>query len=56
MPTIVAINKIDKNTANADRIKQELTEYGLVAEEWGGDTIMVPVSAITGEGVDTCWK
>ena len=53
VPTIVAINKIDKNTANADRIKQELTEYGLVAEEWGGDTIMVPVSAITGEGVDT---
>ena len=49
--TIVAINKMDKVGANPDRIKQQLTEYGLVAEEWGGDTIMVPVSALTGEGV-----
>ncbi len=50
--TIVAINKMDKVGANPDRIKQQLTEYGLIAEEWGGDTIMVPVSALTGEGVD----
>ncbi|HIS03229.1 MAG TPA: translation initiation factor IF-2 [Candidatus Pullichristensenella avicola] len=50
--TIVAINKMDKVGANPERIKQQLTEYGLLAEEWGGDTIMVPVSAITGEGVD----
>lgn len=49
---IVAINKIDKETANPERVKQELTEYGLVAEEWGGDTIFVPVSAITQEGID----
>ena len=53
VPVIVAINKIDKPAANPDRVKQELTEYGLVSEEWGGDTIMVPVSAITGEGIDT---
>ncbi len=52
VPTIIAINKMDKETANPERIKQELTEYGLVAEEWGGDTIMVPVSATTGENVD----
>ena len=50
--TIVAINKIDKPAANVERIKQQLTEYGLVCEDWGGDTIMVPVSAVTGEGVD----
>ncbi len=50
--TIVAINKMDKVGANPERIKQQLTEYGLLAEEWGGDTIMVPVSAVTGEGVD----
>ena len=49
---IVAINKIDKAGANIERIKQQLTEYGLVCEEWGGDTIMVPVSAVTGEGVE----
>jgi translation initiation factor IF-2 len=53
VPLIVAINKIDKETAQPDRVKQELTEYGLVAEEWGGDTIMVPVSAITGENLET---
>jgi translation initiation factor IF-2 len=52
VPIIVAINKIDKPTANPERIKQELTEHGLLAEEWGGDTIMVPVSAITKEGLD----
>lgn len=48
---IVAINKIDKPGANIDRVKQELTEYGLVAEDWGGDTTMVPVSAKTKEGL-----
>lgn len=52
IPIIVAINKIDKPTANADRVKQELTEYGLVAEEWGGDTIMAPVSAVSRDGLD----
>ena len=52
VPIIVAINKIDKPTDNPERIKQELTEHGLLAEEWGGDTIMVPVSAITKEGLD----
>jgi len=52
IPMIVAINKIDKPDANPERVKQELTEYGLVAEEWGGDTIMVPVSAATGKGID----
>ncbi len=50
---IVAINKIDKPEANIDRVKQELTEYELVAEDWGGQTIMVPVSAHSGEGLDT---
>ena len=49
---IVAINKIDKDTANADRVKQELLEVGLVPEEWGGDTICVPVSAKSGEGIE----
>lgn len=49
---IVAINKIDKPGANPERVKQELTEYGIIAEEWGGDNIMVPVSALTGENVD----
>ncbi len=49
---IVAINKIDKPGANPDRVKQELTEYGLLAEDWGGDTIMVPVSAKKKEGID----
>lgn len=48
---IVAINKIDKPSANVERVKQELTEYELVAEDWGGKTIMVPVSAHTGEGL-----
>lgn len=49
---IVAINKMDKEGANADRVKQELTEHNLVCEDWGGDTICVPVSAKTGEGID----
>lgn len=49
---IVAINKIDKESANPDRVKQELTEYGLLAEDWGGDTICVPVSAVSKEGID----
>jgi translation initiation factor IF-2 len=53
VPLIVAINKIDKEGAQPERVKQELTEYGLVSEEWGGDTIMVPVSAINGENLDT---
>ncbi len=49
---IVAINKIDKPSANPDRVKQELVEYGLIVEDWGGDTISVPVSAVTKEGID----
>lgn len=53
VPIIVAINKIDKEGAQPERVKQELTQYGLTAEEWGGDTIMVPVSAIKGENLDT---
>lgn len=50
---IVAINKIDKPGANPDRVKQELADYGLLAEEWGGDTICVPVSAVTKTNLDT---
>lgn len=50
---IVAVNKIDKPSANIDKVKQELAEYELVAEDWGGDTIFVPVSAHTKEGIDT---
>ena len=53
VPIIVAINKIDKAGAQPDRVKQELTDQGLQPEEWGGDTIMVPVSAIQGENLDT---
>ena len=49
---IVAINKMDKPTANPDKVKQELTEYELVPEEWGGDVPCIPVSAVTGEGID----
>lgn len=52
VPIIVAINKIDKANANPDRVKQQLTEYGLVAEDWGGDTICVPVSAKSQVGID----
>lgn len=50
---IVAINKMDKDTANPDKVKQELTEHELVPEEWGGDVICVPVSAVTKQGIDT---
>ena len=53
VPILVAINKIDKPDAQPDRVKQELTEFGLVPEEWGGETIMVPVSAIQKENLDT---
>ncbi|MCD7772581.1 MAG: translation initiation factor IF-2 [Ruminococcus sp.] len=49
---IVAINKMDKEGANPERIKQELTEHDLLVEEWGGDVICVPVSAVTGQGID----
>ncbi len=49
---IVAVNKIDKPSANIERVKQELVEHGLVAEDWGGDTVFVPVSAHTKEGID----
>jgi translation initiation factor IF-2 len=52
VPVIVAINKIDKPDANSDKVMQELTQHQLVAEEWGGDTMMVRVSAKTGEGID----
>ncbi len=53
VPIIVAINKIDKEGANIDKVKQELTEYNLIPEDWGGDIICVPVSAHTKEGLDT---
>ena len=52
IPIIVAINKMDKHGANPDRIKQQLTEYDLVPEEWGGDTVICPISAKTGQGID----
>ena len=50
IPIIVAINKMDKHGANRDWIKQQLTEYELVPEEWGGDTVICPISAKTGQG------
>lgn len=53
VPIIVAVNKMDKPTANPDRVMQELTEHGLVPEAWGGETIFVPLSALTGEGIDS---
>jgi translation initiation factor IF-2 len=53
VPIVVAINKIDKEGAQPERVKQELTEYGLVADDWGGEITMVPVSAIRGENLDT---
>jgi len=53
VPMIVAINKMDRPAANPDKVKQELTEHGLLSEDWGGDTICVPVSAHTREGLDT---
>ena len=52
IPIIVAINKMDKHGANPDRIKQQLTEYDLVPEEWGGDTVICPIPAKTGQGID----
>ena len=52
VPIIIAVNKMDKETANPDRVMQELTEYELIPEDWGGDTIFVPISAIKGEGID----
>ena len=52
VPIVVAINKIDKPEAQVDRVKRQLTNYGLVPEEWGGDTICVPVSALTGKGIE----
>lgn len=52
VPIIIAVNKMDKPSANPDRVMQELTEHALVPEAWGGDTIFVPVSALTGEGID----
>ena len=52
VPIIVAINKMDKPEANPEKVKQDLTQYGLVCEDWGGETICVPVSAKTGAGVD----
>lgn len=52
VPIIVAVNKVDKPTANPDRVMQELTEYNLIPEDWGGDTIFVPLSALSGDGID----
>ena len=52
IPIIVAINKMDKHGANPDRIKQQLTEYDLVPEEWGGETVICPISAKSGQGID----
>ncbi len=52
VPMIVAVTKMDKPTANPERVKQDLTNYGIVCEDWGGETIVVPVSAHTGEGID----
>ncbi|WP_243386904.1 translation initiation factor IF-2 [Bacillus kexueae] len=52
VPIIVAVNKMDKPTANPDRVMQELTEHGLIPEDWGGDTIFVPISALKGDGID----
>ncbi|MBI2453251.1 translation initiation factor IF-2 [Candidatus Peregrinibacteria bacterium] len=52
IPVIVAINKIDKENANPEKVKAELAEHGLQPEEWGGDTMMIPLSAQTGQGID----
>jgi translation initiation factor IF-2 len=53
VPIVVAINKIDKPNANLDRVKKELSDRGLIPEDWGGDTVMVPLSALKREGIDT---
>ncbi len=52
VPIVVALNKIDRDNANPDRVKQELAELDLVPDEWDGDTLVVPVSAVTGEGIE----
>ncbi|MFN4056132.1 MAG: translation initiation factor IF-2, partial [Alishewanella aestuarii] len=52
VPLVVAVNKIDKPTADADRVRNELSQYGVISEEWGGETQFVPVSAKTGQGID----
>lgn len=52
VPIIIAVNKIDKENADPDRVKQELSKFEIVPEDWGGDTMFVPVSALTGQGVD----
>lgn len=52
VPIIVAVNKMDKPSANPERVMQELTEHGLVSEEWGGETIFAPISALKGDGID----
>ena len=54
VPLVVAMNKIDKHEANPEKVKQELLTHGVVPEEYGGDSPVVPVSAKTGEGVDSC--
>ena len=51
VPIVIAVNKMDLETANPDRVKQQMTDLGMVPEEWGGDTIVVPVSAQTKEGI-----
>src|SRR5690606_17743633 len=51
VPIIVAVNKMDRPGANPERVKQQLAEHELVPEEWGGDTIFVPISALTGQGI-----
>ena len=53
VPIIVAINKIDKESADIENIKQQLTQYNLIPENWGGDTLMVPISAMKGTNMDT---
>jgi translation initiation factor IF-2 len=53
VPIVVAINKIDKANANQDRVKKELSDRGLVPEDWGGDTVMVPISALKKQGIDS---
>ena len=52
VPIIVAINKVDKANANADKVKKELSKYQLVSEDWGGDTLFVEISALQNKGVD----
>ena len=53
VPIIVAINKMDKEAANPDRVKNDLAEFGITPEDWGGDTMFVPISALKGDGVDS---